>query len=270
VDVRATVLSNVRLSRDYNVLTFSAPEVGALTEPGQFVMVKPTDATDPMLRRPFSVFEVLRDDLGTVRAISILNKRAGRTTRQLYDLGTGDPLWCLGPLGLPFNPPSAGDAWMVAGGVGLAPFATLAEALVAADVPATLFYGARTGEELYYLEFFDRLGVKLVLATEDGSAGVTGRVTGPLEESLKELAGPNLVTIYACGPEPMLAAVARLAATHGQPSEVSMERTMGCGLGGCYSCVVPVKHADGRTRYVRSCIGGPVFDGTAVDWDFDG
>ena len=73
VDVRATVISNVRLSRDYNVLTIAAPEVGALTEPGQFVMLKTTDASDPMLRRPFSVFEVLRDDLGTVRALSLIH-----------------------------------------------------------------------------------------------------------------------------------------------------------------------------------------------------
>jgi len=267
VDVRATVLSNVRLSRDYNVLTIAAPEVGALTEPGQFVMLKTTEGSDPMLRRPFSVFEVLRDDLGTVRALSILNKRAGRTTGLLYSLEAGDTVSCLGPLGLPFNPPTSGEAWMVAGGVGLAPFATLAEALVALEVPTTLFYGARTGDELYYLEYFDRLGVRLVLCTEDGSIGVKGRVTLPLEEALTALAGPNETTLYACGPEPMLAAVARLAAHYGQRSEVSMERTMGCGLGGCYSCVVPVKHADGQTRYVRSCIGGPVFDGAAVVWD---
>jgi dihydroorotate dehydrogenase electron transfer subunit len=267
VDVRAPVLSNVRLSRDYNVLTLAAPQVGALTEPGQFVMLKPTAGTDPMLRRPFSVFEVLRDDLGTVRAISVLNKRAGRTTGLLYDLDAGDIVSCLGPLGLPFNPPAAGAAWMVAGGVGLAPFATLAEALVALEVPATLFYGARTGDELYYLEFFDRLGIDLVLATEDGSIGTRGRITAPLEASLQALDGAAQTTVYACGPEPMLAAVARLAARYGQPSEVSMERTMGCGLGGCYSCVVPVKHEDGGTRYVRSCIGGPVFDGAAVAWD---
>jgi dihydroorotate dehydrogenase electron transfer subunit len=267
VDVRAPVISNVRLSRDYNVLTLEAPQVGALTEPGQFVMLKTTGGSDPMLRRPFSVFEVLRDDLGTVRAISVLNKRAGRTTGLLYDLDAGDTVECLGPLGLPFNPPDSGAAWMVAGGVGLAPFATLAEALVALDVPTTLFYGARTGEELYYLEFFDRLGIALVLSTEDGSVGAMGRVTGPLEASLGALEGPARTTIYACGPEPMLAAVAKLAARYGQPSEVSMERTMGCGLGGCYSCVVRVKHDDGQTRYVRSCIGGPVFDGASVAWD---
>jgi dihydroorotate dehydrogenase electron transfer subunit len=267
VDVRAAVISNVRLSRDYNVLTLAAPEVGAVTEPGQFVMLKAGGATDPMLRRPFSVFEVLRDDIGTVRAISIFNKRAGRTTGLLYELEAGDEVSCLGPLGLPFNPPASGEAWMVAGGVGLAPFATLAEALVALHVPTTLFYGARTGEELYYLEFFDRLGVELVLSTDDGSIGVRGRVTVPLEDALAALGAPGAVTLYACGPEPMLSAVARLSARYGQPSEVSMERTMGCGLGGCYSCVVPVKHADGHTRYVRSCIGGPVFDGAAVVWD---
>jgi len=134
--VRATVISNVRLSRDYNVLTIAAPEVGALTEPGQFVMLKTTDASDPMLRRPFSVFEVLRDDLGTVRAISILNKRAGRTTGLLYGLEAGDPVWCLGPLGLPFNPPSSGEDWMVAGRVGHAPFATRAQAPGAGPGPA--------------------------------------------------------------------------------------------------------------------------------------
>ena len=106
-----------------------------------------------------------------------------------------------------------------------------------------------------------------MLSTEDGSIGTKGRVTGPLEASLQGLEAPALTTIYACGPEPMLAAVATLAARYRQPSEVSMERTMGCGLGGCYSCVVPVKHDDGQTRYVRSCIGGPVFDGAAVAWD---
>ena len=112
----------------------------------------------------------------------------------------------------------------------------------------------------------DRLGVRLVLATEDGSAGTKGRITLPLEEGLSSLA-PNEVTIYACGPEPMLAAVAKLAVRYGQPSEVSMERTMGCGLGGCYSCVVPVMQDDGTSRFVRSCIGGPVFDGAVVAWD---
>jgi dihydroorotate dehydrogenase electron transfer subunit len=156
---------------------------------------------------------------------------------------------------------------MVAGGVGLAPFATLAETLGASAVPATLFYGARNAGELFYLDFFARLGVKLVLATEDGTAGARGRVTVPLEAALAALGNRDRPLVYACGPEPMLAAVATLAARYGQTSEVSVERVMGCGLGGCYSCVVPVRHAAGHAHYVRSCIGGPIFKGSEIVWD---
>ena len=101
---------------------------------------------------------------------------------------------------------------MVAGGVGLAPFATLAETLTAAGTPTTLFYGARRAQELFYLNFFERLGVKLILSTEDGSAGVRGRVTVPLEAAFADLRGQPSAMVYACGPEPMLAAVAKLAA----------------------------------------------------------
>ena len=278
VDIDATVIANVRLSRDYSVLSLAAPDVGTRTLPGQFVMVKPAGVTDPLLRRPFSVFEVLRNNAGDVTGVSLLNKKAGRSTTRLYELEPGDIVSCLGPLGLPFRTVAAPmEAWMVAGGVGLAPFATLAETLAASKTPATLFYGARTADELFYLDFFERLGITLVLATEDGARGVKGRVTAPLEAALKA-AGPAGVTVYACGPEPMLAAVAKLAARYHQPSQVSVERVMGCGLGGCYSCVVPVKRGDDlssearsareeHANLVRSCISGPVFDGAALVWD---
>ena len=261
------MLDNRRLSRDYNVLTLEAPEVGARTVAGQFVMVRPAGMTETLLRRPFSVFEVVRDPAGTPTAISILNKRAGRTTNRLYEAEPGERIACLGPLGRPYTavaPPS--EAWMVAGGVGLAPFATLAEALAAAHTPATLFYGARSAQELFHLDFFERLGVRLVLTTEDGSRGERGRVTAPLD---RELAGrqPGSTMVYACGPEPMLAAVAGVAARHGQPCEVSVERTMGCGLGGCYSCVIKVKDGAVAPQFVRSCISGPVFDGAQIVWD---
>jgi dihydroorotate dehydrogenase electron transfer subunit len=267
IDVDATVIANRRLSRDYNVLTLAAAEVGARTQAGQFVMVRPADMTETLLRRPFSVFEVARDERGTPTAITILNKRAGRTTNRLYEAEPGDRIACLGPLGRPFTsvaPPK--EAWMVAGGVGLAPFATLAEALTAAGTPTTLFYGARSDQELFYLDFFEHLGVTLVLATEDGSRGERGRVTAPLDRALAARA-PGTTMIYACGPEPMLAAVAEVAARHRQPCEVSVERTMGCGLGGCYSCVIKVKHGAGPAQFVRSCIAGPVFDGAEIVWD---
>jgi dihydroorotate dehydrogenase electron transfer subunit len=265
VDVYARVISNTRLSDDYNVLTLDAPEIGERTEPGQFVMVKPEGCGESLLRRPFSVFEVNRRDSRAV-SITILNKRAGFNTRALYRLEAGQQVACLGPLGRPFTNTSPGEAWMVAGGVGLAPFATLAETLARERKPATLFYGARSGTELFYLEFFARLGVRVVIATEDGSQGVRGRVTVPLEAALATLDTPDRVTVYACGPEAMLSAVARLAIKYRQPSQVSVERVMGCGLGGCYSCVIPVKDAT-TSHLVRACIGGPVFAGADLVWD---
>lgn len=278
VDIDATVLANARLSRDYSVLSLAAPEVGTRTKPGQFVMVKPAGVTDPLLRRPFSVFEVLRDAAGEVTGISILNKRAGRSTNKLYDLDPGDIVSCLGPLGLPFTPVTAPtEGWMVAGGVGLAPFATLAESLAASGTPTTLFYGARTADELFYLDFFQDLGVTLILSTEDGGRGIKGRVTVPLENALKKIGAAAGAMIYACGPEPMLKAVAELAGRYQQRSQVSVERVMGCGLGGCYSCVVPVKHGnqssstagvnEEHANLVRSCISGPVFDGAELVWE---
>lgn len=265
VDVEARVISNTRLSSDYNVIALDAPEIAQATAPGQFVMVKPGRGTDPLLRRPFSVFEVL-DAGGLVSGLTLLSKRIGVTTRLLFDAVEGDVISCLGPLGRPYTlvePPA--EAWMVAGGVGLAPFATLANALVARGVSTTLFYGARSGQELFYLDWFASRGVTLELATEDGSRGDRGRVTLPLERALKR--APAEVMVYACGPEPMLEAVSHLCARYGRACEVSVERVMGCGMGGCYSCVVPVKDAGGGQHYVRSCIGGPVFKGADLVWD---
>jgi len=278
-DVEARVISNTRLSPDYNVIALAAPEIAEATQPGQFVMVKSARSADPLLRRPFSVFEVLRSHNG-VQGLTLLSKRIGVTTKILYDAVEGDAIACLGPLGRPFevvNPPA--EAWMVAGGVGLAPFATLGEALLARGTKTTLFYGARTGAELFYLDWFTSRGIRLVLATEDGSIGDQARITGPLEHELKnrepriapESRIPDIM-IYGCGPEPMLEAVAHVASKFKRPSQVSVERTMGCGMGGCYSCVISVRGEAGSERnrpshYVRSCIAGPVFRGEDLVWD---
>lgn len=267
-DVSATVLANTTLSGDYNVLALAAPEIAAAATPGQFVMVKAAGGHDPLLRRPFSVFEILRDANGRPTGLSLLIKRIGVSTALLYDARPGDRIACLGPLGRAFtlvDPPAEG--WMVAGGVGLAPFWTLAEALVTRGVHTTLIYGARRAEELFYLDFFQALGVTLVLTTEDGSAGEKGRVIAPLDRALAARAADQAVTIYACGPEGMLEATARTAARNGRACEVSVERIMGCGMGGCYSCIVPMKNGSGGYHNVRSCIAGPVLDAAQVVWD---
>lgn len=268
IDVDAAVISNTRLSADYNVVGLAAPEIASLARPGQFVMIKPSAGVDPLLRRPFSIFEILRDAGGAPTGISLLNKRIGVGTRLLYDVTPGSRLGCLGPLGRPFEPiDPPGEAWMVAGGVGLAPFLTLAEALKARGTSARLFYGARRGSELTHVDLFERLGVEPVLATEDGSRGAKGFVTAPLDDALGATAPAGEVRLYVCGPTPMMRAVARLAASHGRRCDVSLEQVMGCGLGGCYSCVVLTRTPGGAPHFVRSCIDGPVFDATRILWD---
>ena len=268
IDVAARVIANRPLSSDYNVLALAAPAIAAAAAPGQVVMLRPGTGGDPLLRRPFSVFEILRDERGAATGLTVLSKRIGRSTSLIYDARVGQRVDCLGPLGRPFtlvDPPSR--AWMIAGGVGLAPFATLAQALRARGVATTLFYGARRAEELFYLDFFQQLDVELVLTTEDGSAGEHGRVIAPLDRRLAALAPATLLMLYACGPEGMLAATAKTAMTYGRPCEVSVERIMGCGLGGCYSCVVPMRAGDGAFHHVRACLAGPVLPADQLRWD---
>jgi len=268
VDLSAEVIRNTPLSSDYNVLALSAPSIAATARPGQFVMVKVATGHDPLLRRPFSVFEVLRDRDGAPAAISLLNKRIGVSTNLIYSAQPGQRVACLGPLGRPFtvvDPPS--EAWMVAGGVGLAPFASLADALAAKGTRTTLFYGARRSSELFYLDLFRAAGVALELTTEDGTLGERGRVVIPLERRLAARGRNEPVMIYACGPEGMLAATATIAMKYGRPCQVSVERIMGCGMGGCYSCVVPMRSDDGAFHHVRSCLAGPVLAGDQVRWD---
>ncbi len=272
VDIDAVVIGNTRRSEDYSVLALAAPEIATAARPGQFVMLKTSRGMDPLLRRPFSIFEVLRNRDGSPRGITILNKRIGTGTGLLYEMEAGARVQCLGPLGVPFEPAEApAHAWMVAGGVGLAPFVTLAEALIARGTPLTLFYGARRAVDLHCADIFERLEVPIVFSTEDGSRGSRGFITVPLEERLSALKSSGKssddVRLYVCGPTPMMRAVADVAARHSRRCDVSLEQVMGCGMGGCYSCVVPARDATGAPHHTRSCIDGPVFDASRIVWD---
>jgi dihydroorotate dehydrogenase electron transfer subunit len=267
-DIDAAVLGNTRLSEDYSVLALAAPEIAGLARPGQFVMVKTSRGADPLLRRPFSIFEILRNSAGAPIGISLLNKRIGTGTRLLYDVAPGARIACLGPLGQPFEPVDPPTrALMVAGGVGLAPFLTLAESLAARGTQATLFYGARRASELFYVDAFEALGVQTVLSTEDGSRGVKGLITAPLGVALGALSPHDAVKLYVCGPTPMMRAAAKVAEFHARACDVSLEQVMGCGLGGCYSCVVPTRRPGAAPHYVRSCLDGPVFDAGRIVWE---
>ncbi|MFN8058696.1 MAG: dihydroorotate dehydrogenase electron transfer subunit [Vicinamibacterales bacterium] len=268
VDVDAEVLFNRRLSEAYNVLGLAAPAIADAASPGQFVMIRPTTSLDPLLRRPFSIFEILRAQDGTATGFSILNKRVGVGTSLLYAVEAGRRVACLGPLGTPFVPvaPPA-EAWMVAGGVGLAPFATLATALRDRGTAARLFYGARSAADLFCADVFERAGIPITFATEDGSRGDRGFVTLPLARALSATSASTAVHVYACGPTPMMRAVADTCAAAGRAVDVSLEQVMGCGLGGCYSCVVQVREPGHPAHFVRSCLAGPVFPASHLVWE---
>ena len=200
----------------------------------------------------------------------------GKLTSRLARFQPGQPLEVWGPLGNGFAGQPTPHLVMVAGGIGQTPFMALgreyrglrvygeAPRAVAPLGKVTLCYGARTAAYLAGLEEFSSLGIDLRLATDDGSAGHHGLVTHLLEQVLAESAAP--VRVVACGPEPMLAAVARLTAQRGVRCEVSLETPMACGIGICFTCVARVRDSSGGWDYKRTCVEGPVFDATRLEW----
>lgn len=259
---QAPLVRREDLGGAYHLLTFQHREASFEARAGQFVMIKAGPSAEPPLRRPFSILAVDPDR----ETFTLFVKAVGEGTRALCALREGERAQCLAPLGCAFTPPPPGtEAVMVAGGYGIAPFRLFSEELRRASRRGRVFYGGRTLADLQLRDGFAPLGVPLVPATEDGSLGARGRVTVPLEAYLDGRPGP--VKLYACGPDPMLRAVARLAEARGLPAEVSLDPWMGCGIGTCLGCVVLVRPAVGsRPKYRCACTEGPVFDAATVVW----
>ncbi len=258
----APLVDREALGGAYFLLTFRHAETAREARPGQFVMIKAGVSAEPPLRRPFSILSV---DEGQ-ESFTLFVKAVGQGSRALCAMAPGDVTQCLGPLGRPFTPPPPGEeALLVAGGYGVAPFRFLGEDLRRAGRMARLFYGGRTAADLPLLDRLGGTGLTLVPATEDGSLGERGRVTVPLEAHLDAATGK--VRLYACGPDAMMHAVARIASERGLTAEVSLDPWMGCGIGTCLACVVRVQGADEpRWKYRCACTEGPVFDSARVVW----
>jgi dihydroorotate dehydrogenase electron transfer subunit len=250
------------LEGPYVLLTFRHPEVAAGTRAGQFVMIKANTVSDPILRRPFSVMRVDSRE----SSFTLFLKIVGPGSHALAELRTGEEAGCLGPLGQPFSaPPEGHEAVFVAGGYGIAPFVLFGEELGRTRRRARAFYGGRTAADLQLCESFPALEVPLVCATNDGSSGHRGLVTEAVEAYLDTRPGP--VTLYGCGPDAMLHAVALLAEKRGVPAQVSLDPWMGCGLGTCLGCVVRIRRpGEARAKYRCACTEGPVFDARDVVW----
>jgi dihydroorotate dehydrogenase electron transfer subunit len=258
----APLVSRQSLGGAYALLTFRHAEVASRAQAGQFVMIKAGSSAEPPLRRPFSIM----DADARAGTFTLFLKAVGPGSRALTTLEVGAPAQCLGPLGRGFTPPPDGvDAVLVAGGYGIAPFHLFASALLREGRGVHVFYGGRTADDLPLRAPFETLRVPLTTATEDGSLGAHGRVTEPVAAFLDRT--PRSAALYACGPEAMLHAVARLAQRRGLRAQVSLDPWMGCGIGTCLGCVVRVRETpDSRPRWACACAEGPVFDTGVVVW----
>lgn len=303
-DFEATVLSNQQIRACFYRLIVAlepaATGVFGSVNPGQFAMLDLTEASlpcaesipDPLkdtakrqliLRRPFSFSDVSirQGPAGTVVQLEIMYCVLGPATVRMTGLSKGDKISLLGPLGNGFQiQPQKELAILIAGGMGAPPLVHLAGVLKT-RFPAMrviIFVGAKTCENLPFtihignktglvIEEFQQLNVvSCYVATDDGSAGFKGYITGCVEDWLaKNQWTADKTVFYACGPEGMLAAAAGLARKYRVDCQVSMERMMACGIGLCQSCAVEHKTgAEGQTEYRLCCQDGPVFDATNV------
>ncbi|MEU0940171.1 MULTISPECIES: dihydroorotate dehydrogenase electron transfer subunit [unclassified Embleya] len=246
----------------YHRMVLRAPGIAARVEPGHFVAVAIGGVDSAMLlRRAFSIH---RAD-PAAETIDVVFAEAGRGTRELARLRVGDSVNVVAPLGTPFPLPAEPvSAVMVAGGYGSAPMFALAERIVAEGGSVAFVLGAATAARLYGVDQARAITEDVVVTTDDGSEGVRGFVTGPLPEVLTAV---QAGVVYACGPMGMLRAVTELADAHEARVFTAVEESMACGVGVCMTCVLPVVGDDGVSRFVRSCVDGPCFDGTKVRWD---
>lgn len=247
------ILSNVNLKGDYFSIEFYAPEVAEKACAGQFVHVKiGDDRGDWILRRPFSICNT-DVEKGTV---NVVYKVVGKGTAALSRIAPGVCCDVMGPLGNGFVPVEDAVPVAVCGGYGAA--ATFM--LTRSAKNGVLLLGARSTADIILTDRYEKAGFDVRLATNDGSAGMQGLVTDLIPQLLAERPEEKFC-FYACGPHPMLMALAKLLNKLGQDGQLSIDHRMCCGVGSCFACVVKVNDpgsADGW-RYARSCSEGPVF-----------
>jgi dihydroorotate dehydrogenase electron transfer subunit len=241
------------LDGDCRLLKIAAPQIAAQAKPGNFVMVRVSLSLDPILRRPFGILQ------SEPPYIWLYYQVRGRGTRLLSDLGSGDNLDILGPLGNAFPELPGKKILLIAGGRGIVPLFHYAKAH-AAQRQLLLLYGGRSTAELHLLEEIKAMPLqKMAIFSEDGSSGQKGVLTAGLEKIIAE---ERPEATLSCGPEAMLSRLAAILKPHGLENYASLEALMGCGFGVCHSCAVLA--ADGSYRKV--CDEGPVFPLQEIQW----
>ncbi|MFH1644903.1 MAG: dihydroorotate dehydrogenase electron transfer subunit [Candidatus Omnitrophota bacterium] len=279
IHTRAEILLNQQIIPGHNKLILKVEGLTTLPRAGQFFHIKAGTDYDPLLRRPISVHRVSSNP----NIVEMLYKIVGKGTHLLSRRSKGTFIDVVGPLGNGFKVPKAQSNFiLVAGGIGIAPLVALADELAKfRKKTITVILGVKTKSHITCKLELEELGAKVVIVTEDGSAGVKGFSSCVLEDVIKQfdlregspalkVKNPSSVTIsdyrpeaglYACGPIPMLKEVCKIAHRYRIETQVSLEERMGCGIGACLGCVVNT-----TSGYKRVCKDGPVFRLEDIVW----
>lgn len=264
----AEVIFNRQVARNTWFCRLRCPEIAVQIIPGQFFMIRPASGDDPLLGRPFALYDTVDED-GQTTGLDFGYVVVGKLTREMQAWSAGDQIQIWGPLGNGFPSADCKHLMFVAGGIGQTPFlATAREALglrtygdgSRAAVRAgkvSMCYGVRNAEYAAGEDDFAIDGLDFQLATDDGSKGHHGFVTELLLNSLSSQTPPD--TVYCCGPEPMMKAVSDICQKRGVDCWLSLETPMACGFGACFSCVVKVRTGEDEWDFRRTCVEGPVF-----------
>ena len=265
--VTATVISNKRVGA-YHQIILSVGEVVRHCRPGNFIAIQVGgEASRMVLRRAFAISRTSENAQfgGTVELIVAPH---GTGSKWLCAQGEGTEVDVVTPLGKSFGVPTEpANALLIGGGYGSAPLFGLADLLKSRGCRVDMVLGASNGSKIYAPMEGKRSVNSLKIFTEDGSMGESGRVTSQLASIIEER---EVEIIYSCGPMAMLKAITEIADQHGVVHQASVEEAMACGIGICMTCVLPVKDSQGVISMKRSCIDGPVMDGSSVCWDLVG
>lgn len=263
IEQSAEVVSNKRIAPETFLLKLRSIKVVKSAEPGQFVMIRVREGLEPLLRRPFSICGIQKDG-----HVVILYRVVGRGTSLMAEMKEGEKVSILGPLGKGFDLPRRDQGIiLVAGGIGVAPLFFLAQTLKDGTIPFRFMAGFGSSNEIISLEQVGGPSLDLTIATDDGTEGYAGPVTDLLENYLCHNQNEgDALSLFTCGPAPMLKRVAMVAIDRGISCQASLETAMACGLGACQGCAVRAS-SDESQSYYHVCKDGPVFPVNAIDWN---
>jgi len=263
----APIVSNKKVGQ-YHQIIINIADLAALCKPGNFVAINVGgDSSSMILRRAFAISRVSVNSTfgGTMELIAAPH---GQGSKWLCAQGEGAVLDIVAPLGTAFGIPTEPvPVLLVGGGYGSAPLFGLAEVLNARGCRVDMLLGASTASKIYAPMEGKRAVNSMRIYTEDGSMGQVGRVTDPIAEIIKDL---DIAVVYSCGPMQMLSAITKITDSLAVVHQCAVEEAMACGIGVCMTCVLPVENEDGTVSMLRSCIDGPVMDGSKVQWSLVG